>query len=151
MKPLLCLMICLFLSPPSSDKELSYRRITMEERIKEFYKTRGKKYKDKNIHILIPAAVLKQKPKIIRRPGLVYWFLYENQTVPLFINPKNIYLKRLNNRFKKEKKRKTLKHKVQWVSLFGRVFQPSWDIKGRCLISVHKIKTYGGKLKKSGG
>jgi len=144
------LAVPLLLAPgPFKDKELGYRRITMQKRIDEFYKTCGKNFLNKNVHILIPASVFRKKPYIVRRPNLVYWYRYENRSVPIICNPKNIYLKRLNSTFDKEKKRKRNNRKVQTVSVFGSVYQPTWDIKGRSYIMLHKMKTYGGALKKS--
>lgn len=141
--------IFLLLSTLAGDQELGYRRITMKERIREFYRTGGKAYRNKKVHIHIPAAVFRKKPKRIRRPGGVIWDVFENGAVPVLVNPENQYLKRLNNDFKKERKRG--KKKIETLSVFGKVIQPSWDVKGRCHLEVHKIRTYGGALKKNGG
>ena len=73
--------------------------------------------------------------------------MYENGSVPVPANPKNQYVKRLQNAFDREIRRK--EKKIATVSVFGKVIQPSWDVKGRCHLLVHKIKTYGGALKKS--
>jgi hypothetical protein len=142
-----CLFAALPITCQVSDRELGYRRITMKDRIKKFYHSCGKTHLDKKVHILIPAAVFRKDPQVIRRPGGVLWKVYENKTVPVIVSPANLYLKRLDKAFQKEKKRK--KKKIATVSVLGKVIQPTWDLKGRCFIMVHKIKTYGGALKKS--
>ena len=112
----------------------------MKERLKLFYRTGGKTYYNKKVHILIPAEVFRKKPDVIRRPGRIIWHRFSNRSVPVLVNPDNLYLKRLLKNLAESRK------KIKTMSVFARVIRPSWDIKGRCHLLVHKMKTYGGAL-----
>jgi hypothetical protein len=147
---LVCMWLGLMLAFPSPSDECGYRRITMKERLKNFYRTGGKEYLNKKVHIHIPAAVFRKKPTVIVRPDGKIWHLYANQSVPVLVSPRNSYYKRLQKALAESKKKKT-KKKIQTVSLFGQVVAPTWDVKGRCQILFFKMKTYGGALTKTGG
>jgi len=139
------LILGLMLGVPAETQELGYRRVTMKDRLKEFYRTGGRSHLGKKVHILIPASVFRKEPKKVRRPGGTILHVFSNRSVPLIVSMKNIYFKRLKRKMAKKGKR------IQTVSVFGKVFQPTWDMKGRCHLQVHKMKSYNGKLMKTGG
>lgn len=147
---LACFWLGVALAFPTPSDELGYRRITMKDKRKAFYRTGGKEHLGYKVHLLVPAAVFKKKPKEILRPDGKIWHRYENQTVPVLVSPKNLYYKRLKKALAKSKKKKS-KKPIQTISLFGRVIAPTWDVKGRCHILYYKSKTYGGALKKIEG
>ncbi len=116
--------------------EISTRSILNKKSLKEFYATGGKKYIGKRIHIHLPATILKKKAKRVRLRGGKAALQFENKSVPLLVNPRNIYFKRLMR-----------KKKVDGLlCIKGYVYRPDWDLKGRSFLRVHSIKTYGGKL-----
>ena len=144
---LIFLLTLLAMGFPAAGQELGYRRITMKERLKAFYLAGGKTYLGKKVHIYIPAAVFKKKPKVITLPNGQIWHRYDNRSVPVLVSPINQYYKRLQTDLASKKKRA----KIKTVSLYARVVRPAWDVKGRCHLLLHKTKTYGGALKKIGG
>jgi len=116
--------------------ETGNRTILGKKSLKEFYASAGKKHVGKRIHIHLPSAVLKKKPKRVRLRGGKAALQFENKTVPLLVNPCNIYFKRLMRK----------KKVTGLLCIKGYVYQPDWDLKGRCFLRVQSIKTYGGKL-----
>ncbi len=122
----------------SGTSETSYRRITTKDKIKKFYAEGGKNHLGKRVHIHIESSVLKKKAKRTRIPGGRIVLIFENRSVPIMINPRNLYYK-------------TLKRKKKVTGLLcikAAVIRPDWDLKGRCFLYVHKIKNHGGKLVK---
>jgi hypothetical protein len=143
---LLCPCLVLLLACPASPQELGYRRITMKDRLKKFYRAGGRTHLGKKIHIYIDAKVFRKKPEVLIRPKGRVWHVFENRSVPVLVSPRNLYYKRFQRKMSLKKK----KQKTKTVSVLGKVIQPSWDLKGRCYILVHQMKTYGGALKKTG-
>jgi hypothetical protein len=128
----------------SPGQELTYRRITMKEKLKKFYRTGGKAYHGKRVHILLSAEVFRRKHKVIVPKKGAILHCFPNQTVPVLVSPGNLYLKRLKRKLAWQK------NKIKIVSAFGKIVRPSWDLKGRYHLYIYKIKTYGGTLKKIG-
>ncbi|MHC4945183.1 MAG: hypothetical protein ACYTG7_19375 [Planctomycetota bacterium] len=135
-------LLCLGLESPG--QELTYRRITMKEKLKKFYKTGGKAYHGKRVHILLSAEVFRRPHKVIVPKKGAILHCFPNKTVPVLISPKNLYLKRLKRKLAWQK------DKIKIVSVFGKIVRPDWDLKGRYHLYIYKIKTYGGALKKIG-
>lgn len=127
------ILACLFILGSSSP---TYHSILSKKRIKEFYSSGGKSHLNKRVHIHINSSVLKKKAKRVRLPGGKAALRFDNKSVPILINPWNRYYKRLLR--KKEVK--------GLLCIKGYVYRPDWDLKGRCFLRVHAIKTYGGKL-----
>jgi len=63
---LFCLFLCFGGFPSAPAQEISYRRITMKEKLKKFYQTGGRAYLDKRVHLLVSAEVFRQEPKMIK-------------------------------------------------------------------------------------
>jgi len=122
--------------PPVDAAQASSRSILSKKELKEFYATGGKNHAGKKVHIHLSASLLKKKGKTVRLPGGRIALVFENKSVPVLINPRNIYYKRL----KRKKDVKGL------LCIKGYVYRPDWDLKGRCFLRVEAIKTYGGKL-----
>lgn len=138
---LLANLFCTFQAPA---EELSYRRITMKDKLRKFYQTGGKSYYGKRVHILVSADVFRREHKIVQDPKGRPLYLFKNKTVPILVRPSNLYYKRLLRKLAWQKK------KIQTVSVFAKLIRPSWDLKGRNHLFVYKLKTYGGGLKKIG-
>jgi len=136
------------MAAPLSSQELSYRRITMKQRLKEFYKTGAKAYYGKKVHIYISSSVFIKKPDVVKRPDRKLWHVFSNSSVPVMVSSRNPYFKRLKRKLSEAKKSSK---KIETVSVFGRIVQPSWDVKGRNYLLVYKIKTYGGGIRKIEG
>lgn len=116
--------------------EISTRSILNKKSLKEFYTTGGKKHVGKRIHIHLPSTILKKKAKRVRLRGGKAALQFENKSVPLLVNPRNIYFKRLMRKKKFD----------GLLCIKGYVYRPDWDLKGRCFLRVQSIKTYGGEL-----
>ena len=127
-------LLVLALIPPSATN----RSILSEKKLKEFYATGGKGYVNCNVHIHLDASILRKKPKNTRLPGGRILLQYKNGSIPILVNPRNVYYRRL----------KTKKKITGLLCIKGYVYRPEWDLKGRCFLRVKVIKTYGGKLKK---
>jgi len=126
-------------------QEVSYRRITMKEKLKKFYCSGGRAYLGKYVHLLVPADRFRKEPQEVKGEEGERLLVFANQSVPLLVNPANLYHRRLMKKLDWQKKR------IHTVSVFGKVVRPSFDVKGRCHIRVHKVKTYGGSLRKISG
>jgi hypothetical protein len=137
----LCLLL-LFMAPSAAPQEVSYRRITMKERVKAFYRTGGKAYLGKKVHILVPARVFKKHSVVLGR-NRKRILRFENRSVPLLVQPANPYYKRMKREMKKKR--------IETVSVFGKIIRPSWDPKGKCHLLITKVKTCNGALRKTGG
>jgi hypothetical protein len=114
------------------------RSILSKKKLEEFYAAGGRNHAGKKVHIHLSASLLKKKGKTLRLPGGKIALVFENRSVPVLVNPRNVYFKRL--------KRK--KDVTGLLCIKGRVIRPAWDLKGRCFLWVDVIKTYGGKLDK---
>ena len=138
---------------PPDDRELGYRRIFMKDRVAAFYREGGRSYLDKRVHLLVPADRFRNAGRMIRRPKGVIWIRHVNRNIPLLLDPRNLYYKRLMKTLEREAKRKAKKMKgvkrLDQVAIYARVIRPDWDLKGRCHLFVEKIKTCGGALRKS--
>lgn len=130
---------------PIEGQEISYRRITMKNKLKKFYQDGGRKYYGKLVHIYIPAGVFKKEPKIMKGKRGNLLLCFKNKSVPIIVSPKNLYYKRLMRKLGRKNNR------IETISVYGKIIRPSWDVKGRCHLKVFKLKTFGGTLKKNAG
>ena len=138
------IVLLLLAAPRPAAQEVSYHRITMEERVKAFYRTGGREYLGRRVHILVPARAFR-KPEVVLGRNRKRFLRFENRSVPLLVRPANPYYKRMVRRLKAKKER------IETVSVFGKIIRPSWDPRGKCHLLITKVKTYGGALRKTGG
>jgi hypothetical protein len=132
--PSLVILVLALIPPPTTSKS-----ILSEKKLKEFYATGGKACVNCNVHIHLDASILGKKPKNTRLPGGQILLEYRNRSVPILVNARNVYYRRLK-----------MKKKVTGLlCLKGYVYRPKWDLKGRCFLRVKVIKTYGGRLTKN--
>jgi len=134
---LLAAFLPLLLAAAGPAAGTSGRSILSKKKLEEFFATGGRAYEGRKVHIHLSASLLKKKGKTVRLSGGRIALVFENKSVPVLINPRNIYFRRL--------KRK--KDVTGLLCIKGHVYRPDWDLKGRCFLWVDVIKTYGGKLK----
>ncbi|MFG0319346.1 MAG: hypothetical protein ACF8XB_18900, partial [Planctomycetota bacterium JB042] len=83
---------------PTADADVSYRSLTSKEKERAFYAEGGRRWKHRRVHLHVPAARLLAKAEKVkrRRGGTV--LVFDNRTVPLVVNPKSVYFRKMLQR-----------------------------------------------------
>jgi len=115
-------------TPASGD--VSFRSLTKKDDAARFYARGGRGFEGRRIHIHVPANNVLAKGTSVRRPKGGRVVRFENRSVPLVVNPKNVYFRKILQRAKAG----------QNVCIKGTVRRDPAGGGGRLALWIHTIK-----------
>jgi hypothetical protein len=84
--------------PPDARADVSYRSLTTKEKADAFYAEGGRRYRNRRVHLHVPASKLLGKgERVLRQRGGAV-LLFDHRTVPLVVNPQSVYFRKMRQR-----------------------------------------------------
>lgn len=129
--PVLVSLLLVLLAAIPGGKALSYRSLTREDAARDFYREAGSGWKGKLVHVHVPAKrILGSPSRLVPKRGGGHLHVYENQSVPLVVDPDSIYFKKIRDRVIAGDR----------VCVKGEVKPEPTGGKNRLALWVHKLK-----------
>lgn len=85
-------------SSPDARADVSYRSLTAKKKADAFYADGGRRYRNRRVHIHVPAARLLGTGEKVSRPRGGSVLLFAHRTVPVVVNPKSVYFRKMRQR-----------------------------------------------------
>lgn len=95
---LIALLIITTLSPAWGEVDVSYRSLTKKEEEAAFYADGGRRFRNKRVHLHVPAARFLAKPTPVQTKDGRRILVLKNKSVPLVVSPRNVYVRKIRDR-----------------------------------------------------
>lgn len=99
--PLLLSIVSVVALAPTAPADVSYRSLTAEKKEEAFYADGGRRWTNRRVHVHVPAAKLLAKGERVKLPRGGVVLLFEHRTVPVVVNPKSVYFRKMLQRAKR--------------------------------------------------